>query len=185
VTGQEERARAILARTILDDALQPGEQVLWTGHPDPQRLVQIERKWWPGGIALILLAAWSFWRADATVLAAILLLFGLNALTLPFRAARAASGILYAVTDKQVRIVDAARLSPMQTYPFTALQLQLVRPKGMAEDRGDLLLRRRDFFPAAIEGVFRQRRPAFFAIPSPDEVAVIIRQEALRYAHRA
>ncbi len=178
MTEPQARARSVLAAALL-----PSEQVLWTGRPDPARLVAIERKWWPGGIALVLIAAWMAWRTEADLLAAIVLVFGLNALTLPGRAARAAPGILYAVTDKRVRIVDPSRLQPMQDYPFTALKLALQASADAG--RGDLHLRRRDFFPAAIEGVARQRRPVLFAIPAPAEVAALIRAQAIRYLHHA
>ncbi|WP_027136015.1 hypothetical protein [Geminicoccus roseus] len=171
------------AEAALAAGLLPDERVLWTGRPDPARLVAVERKWWPGGIAVLAIAAWMIWRTDAVMLAAVVAAFGLNALTLPFRAARAGPGILYAVTDKRVRIVDPARLQPMQEYPFTALQLQLHRPPGASE--GDLILRRRDFFPAAVEGVARQRRPVLFGIEAPEEVARLIREQAVRYAHNA
>ncbi|HWL70745.1 MAG TPA: hypothetical protein VNS22_20530, partial [Geminicoccus sp.] len=85
--------------------------------------------------------------------------------------------------DKRVLIIDPARLQPVQPYPFTALKLQLRQVSGAGT--GDLLLRRRDFFPAAVEGVARQRQPAFLAIRDPGTVAELIRHQALRFAHAA
>ena len=166
---------------MLDAALLPDEEVLWTGRPDPVSLVAIERRWLPGGVLLLALAGWIVWRTEADWLALVvaLALAGINAMTLPWRAARAAGGILYAVTDRQVRIVDLFRLDPCQAYPFTALKPQL-RP-GSDGERGDLVLRRRDFFPAAIEGVARQRRPVFVAIDRPGQVLAIIMAQVRRY----
>jgi hypothetical protein len=171
------------AEQILRRSLEGDERILWTGRPEPAALVRVERKWRAGGLALVLIALWIAWRTEALPLAALVAAFGVNALTLPWRAARAAPGILYAVTDKRVLIIDPARLQPVQPYPFTALKLQLRQAAGT--ETGDLLLRRRDFFPAAIEGVARQRRPVFHAIRDPVAVAELIRRQAVRFAHAA
>jgi len=171
------------AERILRRSLEGDEQVLWTGRPDPAALIRMERKWRPGGLALVLIGLWIAWRTEALPLATLVAAFGVNALTLPWRAARAAPGILYAVTDKRVLIIDPARLQPVQPYPFTALKLQLRQVSGAGT--GDLLLRRRDFFPTAVEGVARQRRPVFLAIHDPGAVAELIRHQALRFAHAA
>ena len=168
------------ARALLEAALESGERLAWSGRPDPARLIAVERKWLPGGVACIALAAWIAWRASADLLAILSAAFGLNAATLPSRAAKAADGILYALTDRRAIIVDLRRLDPLQQWPLAALKLQVRQAPGA--DRGDLTLRRRDFFPAALEGFVRQRRPVFFAIEYPEKVSKIAREQASRYS---
>lgn len=96
--------RAALQAEIVSE-LQPGERLVWTGHPDPRAVFRKLR--WLFWIALPVVAGATLFAYD-NVLAQFVLLAGLAMLLGPVVAAFRARGTIYALTGRRALVLSTS-----------------------------------------------------------------------------
>jgi hypothetical protein len=112
------------ARAALDDLLQPGEHIIWTGRPDPVATFRAQLLWWWLGVPLLVM---TIGLRHADLISADVSFFPMMIaavfLAAPFVMVLYACGTLYALTDRRVIIRhDTVRTTrQVAWYSLTAL----------------------------------------------------------------
>ena len=189
-------------RTLIQEELDQGEELLWWGAPSPERVAQQEKA--TGGAGIFAAVFGVFWlcgvlfiggsaaQAGAPavfpIFAGGMFLFGLffvaKALGIagtPAREAEAARRTIYAVTDKRLIVL----VQGQGARSFTPRDIERVERRDLPDGRGDVLFareRRLDFVGhnrhhAAPD---RWKELGFFGIENPREVERLIRAHLLQ-----
>jgi hypothetical protein len=175
------------ARRIALSVLEPDERLLWSGQPDPFRMVL---QTWP---IFVIALPWTlfalYWTAVTTgfqipdfstpdpyiflsFTGMIAALIGLSLLTLPFLAWRRAGRTVYAVADGQCLIIIEGRQTYVNVYRNE--DIGRIRCKERGGGTGDLL-----FSPSAADAakdLTRVRQYGFYGIADVRRVEDIVRK---------
>jgi hypothetical protein len=126
-------------RSVLEQTLEDGEQVIWFEQPDVRRWRSKGYSAVPFALGLLAIV-WHAapWKAGGWYwLIAFLLLPGLILLALPWSMHSSARSTLYVVTNRRALILTAARKAVLRSYPVQQLPELIMRPR--ADGSGELI----------------------------------------------